>query len=284
MNIGSACSKTNSLHRAPLPRPEKKTNARAKKSARMTPHPVNAKVNDMPVSAWYSPNTESTRKGKTAPPDLAVLFDLMAKAKEAIFFLAFLPSRAGADSIISAAIDAGKANRKLYVAGAISDVTAMPGYVQGDKKAKSKAKQAGVKPYTFDSGGTHIVRATALEGPVGDFETELLKVGMAIVHDKIVVIDPLSKNCVVATGSHNLGFKASYENDENLLIFRGHQALAQAYAVHVLDVYDHYRFRAWQAKNEEDGKPFFEGHIQSDDKWLRKYFSGRHDDLSRYFA
>ena len=35
------------------------------------------------------------------------------------------------------------------------------------------------------------------------------------------------------TGSHNLGFKASYANDENMLIVQGNQALAQAYAVHV---------------------------------------------------
>jgi phosphatidylserine/phosphatidylglycerophosphate/cardiolipin synthase-like enzyme len=246
--------------------------------------PVEVKTSGNPISAWFSPNTLAVKKGKKTPPDLNVLFDLMSKAKKAIFFLAFLPSRAGADSIISAAIAAGKANKALYVAGAISDVTAMPGYVPGDKKGRTKAQREGVKPYTFDSGGTHIVRAAALDGPVGDFEKELLKVGTAVVHDKIVVIDPLSSSCVVAAGSHNLGFKASYENDENLLIFRGNQALAQAYAVHVLDVYDHYRFRAWQAKNKEEGRPFFEGNIETDDKWMKKYFSGRLNDISRYFA
>jgi phosphatidylserine/phosphatidylglycerophosphate/cardiolipin synthase-like enzyme len=232
------------------------------------------------IQVWYSPNTEATRKGKTAPPDLAVLFDLMSRAKEAIFFLAFLPSRAGADSIISAAIDAATADKNLIVAGAISDVTAMPGYVASDKKKGTK----GVKPYTFDKGGLHIVRAAALNDPVGDFEKEILGVGHAIVHDKIVVIDPLSDNCVVATGSHNLGFKASYENDENLLIFSGSQALAKAYAVHVLDVYDHYRFRAWQAKQKEEGKPTFQGHISSDDKWLRAYAKPNRRDIASYFA
>jgi phosphatidylserine/phosphatidylglycerophosphate/cardiolipin synthase-like enzyme len=160
----------------------------------------------------------------------------------------------------------------------------MPGYVPGDKKAKSKAKQEGVKPFTFDSGATHIVRATALDGPVGDFEKEILKVGMAVVHDKIVVIDPLSRNCVVAAGSHNLGFKASYENDENLLIFRGNRALAEAYAVHVLDVYDHYKFRAWQARTKQEGHAFFEGNIQIKHDWLRSRLKKKNDDLSQYFA
>jgi phosphatidylserine/phosphatidylglycerophosphate/cardiolipin synthase-like enzyme len=85
----------------------------------------------------------------------------------------------------------------------------------------------------MNQGGLHIVRAAALNDPVGDFEREILKVGNAIAHDKIVVIDPLADNCVVANGSHNLGFKASYENDENLLIFLDARALAQAYPVHV---------------------------------------------------
>lgn len=59
------------------------------------------------------------------------------------------------------------------------------------------------------------------------------------------MLDPMDPDtCVVAFGSHNLGYKASYSNDENLVIVRGHQALALAYTAHVLDVYDHYRFRA----------------------------------------
>jgi phosphatidylserine/phosphatidylglycerophosphate/cardiolipin synthase-like enzyme len=82
---------------------------------------------------------------------------------------------------------------------------------------------------------------------------ELLKAGFAIIHDKIVVVDPFSPDCVVITGSHNLGYKASYSNDENLLIIRGNQALARAYAVHVLDVYDHYRFRYVQQQQGKTG-------------------------------
>jgi len=232
------------------------------------------------VQLWCSPNTKAKKKGKDAPPDLEALFDLMSKAKQAIFFLAFLPSRAGADSIISAAIEASKNDAKLLVAGAISDVTAMPGYVPGDKKTG----EAGTKPYTFDEGGLHIVRAAALDDVVGDFEKEILKVGNAIVHDKIVVIDPLADDCVVATGSHNLGFKASYENDENLLIFTGAKALAQAYAVHVLDVYDHYRFRAWQVKEAEEGKPTFQGHIDADDRWLRQLLKAKGSSIASYLA
>jgi hypothetical protein len=34
-----------------------------------------------------------------------------------------------------------------------------------------------------------------------------------------------------------------------MLIVRGQREIAQAYAVHVMDVYDHYRFRYLQQQN-----------------------------------
>ena len=116
-----------------------------------------------------------------------------------------------------------------------------------------------------------VVPATAVNDQFSFWEKELLKAGPsahAIIHDKIVVIDPMSPDCVVVTGSHNQGYRASYNNDENLLIVQGHQPLAQAYAVHVLDVYDHYRFRyiLSQKKNQA-----FSG-LATDDSWQSKYF------------
>ena len=54
-----------------------------------------------------------------------------------------------------------------------------------------------------------MIRAAAIAefDLIGNWEHEMLKYGQAIIHDKIVVIDPLSDDCVVVTGSHNLGFK-----------------------------------------------------------------------------
>jgi phosphatidylserine/phosphatidylglycerophosphate/cardiolipin synthase-like enzyme len=116
-----------------------------------------------------------------------------------------------------------------------------------------------------------VVPASAITDQFAFWQHELLKAGPsahAIIHDKIVVIDPMSDDCVVITGSHNLGYRASYNNDENLLIVRGHNALAQAYAVHVMDIYDHYRFRYTIQKA---GTQAFAG-LEPDDKWQDKYF------------
>lgn len=58
------------------------------------------------------------------------------------------------------------------------------------------------------------------------WEKELLNAGHAVIHDKIVVIDPFDPdNSAVVLGSHNLGYKASYTNDENLLVIRGNESL-----------------------------------------------------------
>src|SRR5262249_44960740 len=80
---------------------------------------------------------------------------------------------------------------------------------------------------------------------------EIYKAGHAIVHNKIVVIDPFSKDCLVVTGSHNLGFKASYNNDENMLFIRGNRAVAQAYAAHVADIFEHYRWRWYEQRQAQ---------------------------------
>ena len=256
------------------------------------------------VELWYSPNTPKTGtpKNRTVPPDLAVVFSLMKRAKHAIFFLVFNPGRSdpeGEDvnTIVSAGIDFGRLDPKLTVFGAISDPTAVPGYQappKGAKKDKSKPKIPNAAIFS-PPGAPNVlmIRAAAISDLIGDFQKEMLSAGHAIIHDKIVVIDPLSKeDCVVVTGSHNLGFKASYANDENLLIIRGNQALALAYTVHVLDVYDHYKFRAALEQQAREAmlkgkpkpkQPTGKGFLQTADKWQDPYLAGEKGQELEYF-
>jgi len=84
-----------------------------------------------------------------------------------------------------------------------------------------------------------------------------------------VVVDPFSDNCVVITGSHNLGYTASYNNDENMAIIRSHRAIAEAYAAHCLDVYDHYAWRYWLNHDKDKAWHF----LAADDAWQDSYFS-----------
>lgn len=218
-------------------------------------------INGASFECWYSPNVPRKQQPPSAkakiqpppPPDLSRLFSLMRKAHKIFLFAVFLPSKAGVHSIISQAIDLGLADAKLEVVGAVSDPLAW-GYQPSGKDANGKPLVP-ASPYIIQQGGVNVVRATALTDKdigrqLGDFvNDEILSAGKAIIHDKILVIDPLDpENCLVAFGSHNLGYKASYSNDENLTIIQRDPALAKAYATHVLDVFDHYRFRAAEAE------------------------------------
>jgi phosphatidylserine/phosphatidylglycerophosphate/cardiolipin synthase-like enzyme len=165
----------------------------------------------------------------------------------------------------------------------------MPNYVPKEKDEDGELVDEGASPATFDEENISLVRASRIDDEtlLGDFGVEQLaanRVG-AIIHDKILVVDPLSEeDCAVVLGSHNLGFKASYSNDENLLVVTGHRDLAVAYAVHVLDVFDHYRFRAAEQDLHRQGKKGWSGLLDTDDRWQDGYVSGRKGALSRYFA
>jgi phosphatidylserine/phosphatidylglycerophosphate/cardiolipin synthase-like enzyme len=222
-------------------------------------------ASDVPVdggaaTVWFSPNTPHARQShpgadETTPPDLAAVFSLMDNAKQAILFLEFQP---GSPSVVDHAATVANANPGLFVRGATTDPKAV------DVFNTTLVHRAGEDP-------VEVVPASAITDQFAFWQQELLKSGPqahAIIHDKIVVIDPMSDDCVVVTGSHNQGYRASYNNDENLLIVRGHKALAQAYAVHVMDVYDHYRFRYVIQK---EGTNAFSG-LDPTDGWQDKYF------------
>ncbi len=223
------------------------------------------------------------------PVDLEDVFARIRAAKEAVLFLVFNPSRLGNNSVIDQAVAAATANPKLIVQGAISDHTAMPNYIAPTRDpVTNKSNRDGKSPFVFpekvwEAPNVSIVRAANLTGAsvARDFQAEVLTVGHAIVHDKIVIIDPMADNATVIAGSHNLGYKASYENDENMVIVEGDKTFAAAFAVHMLDVFDHYKFRAWrrtigEGPSDNDG-------LSIDDKWLKPYAEGRKGAIARYF-
>jgi phosphatidylserine/phosphatidylglycerophosphate/cardiolipin synthase-like enzyme len=252
--------------------------------------------NGAEIHTWFSPNRPERKKPTSklhpapVPPDLQEVYRRMRLAREAIIFLAFYPGQKGVDCIIGEAIDIGRKDSKLIVVGAVSSPQAMPNYVASKKdKDTGEVEVEGDSPTTFEEANVAIVRAARIDEKtmLGDLGVEQLtaKGGIgAIIHDKIVVIDPLSANCSVILGSHNLGFKASYSNDENMVIVTRHRELAMAYAVHVLDVYDHYRFRAIENDRKKEGGKGWSGFLDVDDRWQDAYVAGTKGALSRYFA
>lgn len=235
------------------------------------PVSVNLEDSSGTVDLWFSPNTPRQRASKPkpdepTPPDLQQLFDLIGSAQQSILFLVFEP---GYPSIVDAIGKAQKAKPSLFVRGAVTDATAAGEFytaIHDGQVPVARPKKGGPSPEDFRVIHT---RGITKGDAFGQWTQELNQAGHAVIHDKIVVIDPFSDNCVVAMGSHNDGYKASYNNDENLNLIKGHRAVAEAYAAHCLDVYDHYAWRYW-LESEKDKAWHF---LQTDDSWQDAYFA-----------
>ena len=72
------------------------------------------------------------------------------------------------------------------------------------------------------------------------------------VHSKVIVIDPFGKNPVVITGSHNLGYKASTKNDDNMMIVEDNAPLAASYAANIIAIYQTYRWNTYVDAHAKD--------------------------------
>jgi phosphatidylserine/phosphatidylglycerophosphate/cardiolipin synthase-like enzyme len=227
------------------------------------------------LTSYFSPNTSVQRSAakkksgnEAMPVDMKDLSARVKAAQQAVLFLAFIP---GTPSITEFAAAAQKANKDLFVRGCVTSPDAA-GNFQYDLTGTSPPKTAKGQKKPSPKQDPRVIAATALNRdklPSG-WKPELLKAGFAIIHDKIVVIDPFDDdNCTVVTGSHNLGYQASYNNDENLVMIKGNKKLAMAYATHVLDVYDHFAWR-WSIRN---GDQSADATLKSTpDEWLNWYF------------
>lgn len=73
--------------------------------------------------------------------------------------------------------------------------------------------------------------------PKGNVLPRLLAAGVPVAlesryqaaHNKVLIVDAAGPDCVVLTGSYNFTWSAQNRNAENVLVLRGHCALAQAY-------------------------------------------------------
>jgi len=100
-------------------------------------------------------------------------------------------------------------------------------------------------------------------------------IGFAIIHSKVLVIDPFSDDPTVVTGSHNFSQSASASNDENFIIVKGNKPLAEAYAVNIMGAYAHYRWRAYLASTH---KPF--NGLKDNDAWQAPMLASNRRDLA----
>jgi phosphatidylserine/phosphatidylglycerophosphate/cardiolipin synthase-like enzyme len=232
-------------------------------------------VHDRPVAGAYLAQWHELRKAESSHPsalatengtpsdsgdasvhftraknrvDLAALRDVVRGAQEGVLFLMFIP---GASGVLGDVRALAAEKPDLLVRGVVSE---LPNGRQDEKTGKTTTvrvtligaptdAQAGSRTYDVvqPEGNPHPTAYWAEETTRAQF---LGSIGHAIIHSKVLVVDPFGKDPVVVTGSHNFSISASEKNDENFIIVRGDRALAEAYAVNVESAWRHYAARA----------------------------------------
>ena len=158
-------------------------------------------MDDMTV--WFSPNDPDRSK-----KDISVRagrprgrFARIRAAKDAVPFLVFNPSLLGEKSDRRPGGRGGEGQSEADRARRDQRPAAMPIIAPTKDPVTHKSNKDGKSPFVFpekvsETPNISIVRAANLTGATiaQDFQAEVLTVGHAIVHDKIVIIDPMADN------------------------------------------------------------------------------------------
>jgi phosphatidylserine/phosphatidylglycerophosphate/cardiolipin synthase-like enzyme len=101
------------------------------------------------------------------------------------------------------------------------------------------------------------------------------------IHTKFMLIDPLSANPIVITGSANFSRPSTSANDENMLVISGNPRVADIYLGEFMRLFTHFRFRAMtRTPNERPApgplapSPPRRGrrYLRNDDSWARRFY------------
>lgn len=108
------------------------------------------------------------------------------------------------------------------------------------------------------------------------------------IHDKFMLVDPLSDDPLVVTGSANFSQPSQRTNDENMLVIRGDTRVADIYFGEFMRIFDHHYARYLVKKLTEAGKQDPEaGYLKVEpSKWVPAHFDaqGYKSKRRRYFV
>jgi phosphatidylserine/phosphatidylglycerophosphate/cardiolipin synthase-like enzyme len=142
------------------------------------------------------------------------------------------------------------------------------------------------QPFITINASNNVYKAwgSFLEDPLYQWvkETNTLRMKMnthvSYIHSKFLLMDPLSEDPIVVTGSANFSDASTNSNDENMLIIRGNRRVADIYFTEFNRLFNHYYFRSvWesvhrQPSNTSDDASLF---LSETDEWLQKYQPGK---------
>lgn len=102
------------------------------------------------------------------------------------------------------------------------------------------------------------------------------------VHNKFMLIDPLSNDPIIVGGSANFSEASTKKNDENMLVIRGNQRVADIYLGEFMRLFSHHAFREFA--NRRGGSFPKLNHLQTDDWWKGYFGDNNRSRRRRYFA
>jgi hypothetical protein len=222
------------------------------------------------VDVWFTPVRKRSTKNKDLGIDLNELIRLVKSAKEAVLYVMFQPGSEPLQTIMSM-------ENKVLVKGTVSTLIASnveKFTIHGIEKKDYEEKLVvpdGIK-MSFSFWLSEVTRGQFMGG-----------IGHAITHSKMIVIDPLSDDCKVITGSHNFSSAASEMNDENFVVVHGNKKLAEAYAVACLGTYSHYRWRAHVKDKQAAGEEVW-SHLSDVDSWQKDCLTDEVKETLRFWT
>lgn len=183
----------------------------------------------------------------------------------------------------------GKNGKTSVLRQILLESTRTPG-VSNSKKSKGKnvkssAKKAPVKakkkPLVYEDyvkvpnnqiAYGDLLRQDIMDDKVREFlEEDLtgLNAFVDFLHTKYMLVDPLTQNPLVISGSANFSEASTVRNDENMLVIKGNTRIADIFLTEFSRLFYHFRMR-----NEiNSGKSIDDiVHLRSDDSWANPFF------------
>lgn len=206
---------------------------------------------DAKADVWFTPirlSGKEKSESVSLGPDLQALIKMVEDAKNAILFVMFEPGNNS--ELISRIL---KMSEKILVMGVENTVGKKGEAFSLHEKGKSQEYMTPIiQPEGVEDGFSSWIKEITRKEFITTEQHQ--GIGHAITHAKMIVIDPLDRDCKVITGSHNFSKSASTKNDENFIVIHGNKQLAEAYVVSCLAIYSHYRWRAYLKEMASAGK------------------------------
>jgi phosphatidylserine/phosphatidylglycerophosphate/cardiolipin synthase-like enzyme len=122
------------------------------------------------------------------------------------------------------------------------------------------------------------IKTSNIDGWVKERLTSL-NVHVRYIHNKFMLLDPLSEDPIIIDGSANFSEASILRNDENMVISRGNTRIADIFMGEFMRLYSHHAFREFINNSQPGDKPKA---LRTDD-WWRGYFGDNQRSTRRKF-